>query len=94
MNFAGLYGQVTPDGINTDAFDGWGHYTQIVWGATTAVGCATVDCTSQGLANTGSDIPPYFTVCNYSPPGNYLGEFADNVLEPGDMPTISWSYRY
>jgi len=94
MNFKDLYGQPTPDNINDEsAFNTYGHYTQIVWRDTTTVGCATVDCTSQGLANVGSDVPPYFTVCNYSPPGNYLGEFADNVLEPGDMPTIDWSYK-
>lgn len=95
MNFEGMYGQPTPYNINIkSALESYGHYTQVVWAATTAVGCATVDCTSQGLANVGSDVPPYFTVCNYSPPGNYLGEFADNVLEPGDMPTIDWSYKY
>ena len=94
-NFAGLYGQATPDNINDDtAFDGYGHYTQIVWKGTTAVGCATVDCSAQGLGNVGSNVPPYFTVCNYSPPGNYLGEFADNVAEPLGNPTVDWSYDY
>jgi len=97
-NFAGLYGQATPDNINDDAaFDGYGHYTQIVWKGTTAVGCATVDCTGKGngpngLGNVASDVTPVFTVCNYSPPGNYLGEFADNVGEPLGNPTIDWSY--
>jgi len=99
-NFAGLYGQATPDNINDDAaFDGYGHYTQIVWQGTTAVGCATVDCTGQGngpngLGNVASDVPPFFTVCNYSPPGNYLGEFAANVAEPLGNPTVNWDYDY
>lgn len=99
-NYSGLYGQATPDNINDDtAFDGYGHYTQIVWKGTNAVGCATVDCTGhgngpQGLGNVGSDVPPFFTVCNYSPPGNYLGEFADNVGEPIGQPTVDWSYDY
>lgn len=70
MNFEGLYGQSTPSNINDEqAFGSYGHYTQVVWAGTTAVGCATVDCTSQGLTNTGSDVAPYFTVCNYFPPG-------------------------
>lgn len=97
-NYNGLYGQATPDNINDDsAFDGYGHYTQIVWKGTNSVGCATVDCTGQGngpqgLGNVGSDVPPFFTVCNYSPPGNYLGDFADNVGEPLGQPTVDWSY--
>lgn len=66
-----LYGLNTfgknPDMSN---FEGWGHLTQIVWKGTKKVGCATVHCPN-GLGNTGSTTPPYFTVCNYSPPGNY-----------------------
>jgi hypothetical protein len=69
-NFAGLYGQATPSNINDEsAFDGWGHFSQIVWKGSTKVGCATYDCSAQGLANTGGNVPPYFTVCNYSPAG-------------------------
>jgi hypothetical protein len=67
-NFAGLYGQATPSNINDEAaFDGWGHFTQVVWKGTTSVGCATVQCPT--LQNTGSDVAPYFTVCNYKPAG-------------------------
>ncbi len=40
-----------------------GHYTQVVWKKTTAVGC--------GMASCGRD---EIWVCNYSPPGNYVGE--------------------
>ncbi len=40
-----------------------GHYTQIVWETTTKVGCAKIDCDG------------YTTwVCNYDPPGNWVGE--------------------
>ncbi|CAH2054355.1 unnamed protein product [Thlaspi arvense] len=42
-----------------------GHYTQIVWRATTAVGCARVKCNN----NRG-----YLVVCEYDPRGNYEGE--------------------
>ena len=64
INFYPAYG-VEPDMSN---FEKWGHYSQIVWKSTTAVGCATQYCPG-GLANTGGNVSPYFTVCNYSPPG-------------------------
>jgi hypothetical protein len=52
------------------------HFTQVVWKATTQVGCAVQDCSgifdaSYGLA--------HFHVCEYSPAGNVIGEFAQNV---------------
>jgi len=40
-----------------------GHYTQIVWNTTTKVGCAKIEC---GGMETW--------VCNYDPPGNWVGE--------------------
>lgn len=64
INFYPGYGG-EPDMSN---FERWGHYSQIVWKSTTSVGCATLLC-SDGLTNTGASVRPYFTVCNYSPPG-------------------------
>lgn len=64
INWYPAYG-VEPDMSN---FEKWGHYSQIVWKSTTSVGCATQYCPN-GLANTGGGVSPYFTVCNYSPPG-------------------------
>ena len=45
--------------------DGCGHYTQIVWRKSTSVGCGVATC-----QNGKEDI----WICNYSPPGNYVGQ--------------------
>ncbi|RNA32892.1 Golgi-associated plant pathogenesis-related 1-like [Brachionus plicatilis] len=46
-----------------------GHFTQVVWKSSTKLGC--------GISiNDGKT----FGVCNYTPPGNYIGQFAQNVL--------------
>jgi hypothetical protein len=46
---------------------GCGHYTQIVWRDTQRVGCGVATCDS-------GDFHKDIWVCNYDPPGNYLGE--------------------
>ncbi|KAL6880394.1 hypothetical protein ACP4OV_011959 [Aristida adscensionis] len=42
-----------------------GHYTQVVWRDSTAIGCARVVCDN----NAG-----VFVVCSYNPPGNVVGQ--------------------
>nr|XP_043629644.1 pathogenesis-related protein PR-1-like [Erigeron canadensis] len=42
-----------------------GHYTQIVWKTSRRIGCSRVTC-FQGRG--------VFMICNYDPPGNYIGE--------------------
>jgi uncharacterized protein YkwD len=49
-----------------------GHYTQVVWKATTRVGCGVAD----GVVST---LPAKFVACNYSPAGNVLGQFDTQV---------------
>lgn len=43
-----------------------GHYTQVVWRATTMIGCAMNTCSGLRWPNT--------IVCNYAPAGNVSGE--------------------
>ncbi|KAL8223858.1 hypothetical protein R6Q57_019333 [Mikania cordata] len=40
------------------------HYTQVVWSDSVHLGCAKVNCYADG----------WFVICNYDPPGNYVGE--------------------
>jgi len=56
-----------------------GHYTQVVWKATTMVGCGYA-ITSTSKNNTSIS----YVVCNYSPPGNYVNDFSGNVLRPNE----------
>jgi uncharacterized protein YkwD len=49
-----------------------GHFTQVVWKGTTHVGCGSAECGGQRL-----------WVCNYDPPGNFIGEFPKNVAPLG-----------
>lgn len=49
-----------------------GHFTQLVWRGTKQVGCGHTTCK-------GNDI----WVCEYDPPGNWDGEYKNNVLPKG-----------
>ena len=57
-----------------------GHYTQLVWEATTSVGCGAVNCSNS--AENGAN--GWFLVCEYSPRGNVNGEFGLNVRKAGE----------
>ncbi|KAL5606384.1 hypothetical protein BROUX41_002801 [Berkeleyomyces rouxiae] len=59
-------------------FEKWGHFSQIIWKDTQKVGCASFKC----AAGTMASMESWYTVCNYSPPGNYGGEYSSNVAPP------------
>jgi len=52
------------------------HFTQVVWKGTTQVGCAVAECS--GIFPSSYGQAQYY-VCEYSPQGNVIGEFAENV---------------
>jgi uncharacterized protein YkwD len=51
-----------------------GHYTQIVWRETERVGCGVSTCTIPEF-----DVEGLLWVCNYDPPGNFVGEKPYNL---------------
>ncbi|KAI0004287.1 CAP domain-containing protein [Russula compacta] len=52
------------------------HFTQVVWKATTSVGCGIQQCSGIFPAEYGLAT---YIVCQYLPAGNVIGEFAQNV---------------
>jgi hypothetical protein len=57
------------------------HFTQVVWKATTHVGCAVSMCkglleptSGQNSTSTGNRLDGTYYVCLYYPPGNVVGE--------------------
>jgi len=56
-----------------------GHFTQVVWKNSTQLGCAA----AQGVKTLGGNqYNAYYVVCQYSPAGNFQGQFPDNVIAP------------
>jgi hypothetical protein len=51
-----------------------GHYTQVVWRDTTGAGCAKVTCTTGSPFGSFANGQWDFSVCDYSPPGNWVGQ--------------------
>ena len=67
------YAEVKDYNFNRQGFSyKTGHFTQVVWKGSTELGC--------GMARSSSGA--VYVVCNYSPPGNYMGRFDKNVLPP------------
>lgn len=69
----GWYSEVSEYNFTNGSFGfNTGHFTQVVWRGTQAVGCARSRCNGGEL-----------WVCNYDPPGNMSGAFAQNVRPKG-----------
>ena len=58
---------------DTCAVQECGHYTQIVWRQSTGVGCAWKSCQT-GSPFPSGESPWLFWVCDYAPPGNFVGQ--------------------
>ncbi|KAF2788377.1 PR-1-like protein [Melanomma pulvis-pyrius CBS 109.77] len=54
-----------------------GHFTQLVWKATTSVGCSRTRCDKHDSGGA----PGWYVVCEYWPRGNVIGAFTENVQE-------------
>ena len=50
-----------------DSSGGCGHYTQLIWRDTSLLGC--------GMAVCDTGLHQEIWVCNYDPPGNFIGEY-------------------
>ena len=48
-------------------------FSKVVWKSTTEVGCAIANCPADAIF---PGVASQFVVCQYTPPGNVLGEFA------------------
>ncbi|BFZ19718.1 hypothetical protein BsWGS_22757 [Bradybaena similaris] len=53
---------------------GCGHYTQVVWAKTSAMGCGVTYCPRFNQARKIGFTEGFLVVCNYGPGGNYIGE--------------------
>lgn len=65
--------------VSCQAGEQCGHYTQIVWETTTQVGCAVQFCAG-GISGFNPN-PSTNIVCQYSPPGNFVGT-GGQILAP------------
>lgn len=78
------YNEAGKDGLSYDygSSTHYNHFTQVVWKATTKVGCAYKDCRAQNWG--------LYVICSYDPAGNVMGTdpktgksyMAENVLKP------------
>jgi Cysteine-rich secretory protein family len=82
-NQSNMYNYTLPTGFS----EATGEFTQLVWKATTEVGCAASSCGSQMLPGFSSDgnTQVWFFICEYAPAGNIIGNnnqfFEENVQQ-------------
>ncbi|KAK3702868.1 hypothetical protein QZH41_014141 [Actinostola sp. cb2023] len=68
------YEEVDKYRFNNPGFStGTGHFTQVIWANTTEIG------SGKATSSTGAQ----FVVVRYTPPGNVMGQFPDNVKPRG-----------
>lgn len=60
------YGESNPD---MSDFEGWGHFSQLVWKDSTQLGCYAKLCAAGTMY---SDMDAWYMVCNYRPAGMFL----------------------
>ncbi|RAL68480.1 hypothetical protein DID88_007208 [Monilinia fructigena] len=72
--YGSLYGVASP----SESVGDFLHFTQMVWQGSHQVGCAVKTCGTDNSIYPGMYI--WYSVCNYYPAGNVIGEFATNVL--------------
>lgn len=75
IKFTKPWGLATSSQSPINAEETLGHYTQVVWSATTQLGCGKGKASIQ--KNKGD-----FWVCQYGTAGNYVGQYAKNVPAP------------
>ncbi|KAJ9477517.1 SCP domain-containing protein [Pseudozyma hubeiensis] len=61
--------------------DATGHFTQMVWKSSKQLGCALQKCSGESLGFGSGSGEARYVVCNYDPPGNYIGRFKENVSQ-------------
>jgi len=82
----GIYPNVTLYPGSTDPNKQVGHYTQVIWGATTKVGCGFATGTAaDSQLGTVAD----YLVCRYSPQGNVSGVGVPSP-QPVTLAQVSW----
>jgi len=72
---------------NPGNFGGTGHFTQVVWAGSLEM----------GVAKAGEDTGSQYVVARYSPPGNVMGQYQENVHPKGTKATKeekSGEYRF
>lgn len=62
---------------NPGNFGGTGHFTQVVWAGSLEM----------GVAKAGDGTGPQYVVARYSPPGNVMGQYQENVHPKGTKTT-------
>lgn len=69
-----------------------GHFTLAVWSGTTQMGCAVATCPGAATSPFPDKTKPWvFVVCQYTPPGNVVGQFPANVKRSACVP--AWGVK-